>query len=238
MREYGGEVIFCQPTLEARDSTCQEVQARTGATLIPPFNYGPTIAGQGTIALELLQQAGRRWGGGGGGRPGAGGHRCRAGHHRAGGAAAGGEAAWRGGAPSWGRDLPRWEGGHHDGFPGAAAQHLRFPTPAPPHHPATPPPHHHAQVPDLDAIVVPVSGGGMIAGIAIAAKALRPTIKVGGWVGCQATTVLGSAHTGRPPPPDTWGSCSAAAAICLKQTWCMCHAWHQQGAGWLRCGCR
>ncbi|XP_056006223.1 serine racemase-like [Ostrea edulis] len=34
------------------------------------------------------------------------------------------------------------------------------------------------QVPDLDAILVPVSGGGMISGIAIAAKAINPDIKV------------------------------------------------------------
>ena len=33
------------------------------------------------------------------------------------------------------------------------------------------------QVPELDAILVPVSGGGMISGIAIAAKAIKPNIK-------------------------------------------------------------
>jgi hypothetical protein len=36
----------------------------------------------------------------------------------------------------------------------------------------------HPQVPDLDAIVVPVSGGGMISGIALAAKALKPSVLV------------------------------------------------------------
>ena len=34
------------------------------------------------------------------------------------------------------------------------------------------------QVADLDAIVVPVSGGGLISGIAIAAKALKPDIVI------------------------------------------------------------
>lgn len=34
------------------------------------------------------------------------------------------------------------------------------------------------QVPELEAIIVPVSGGGMISGIAVAAKALKPGIKV------------------------------------------------------------
>ena len=33
------------------------------------------------------------------------------------------------------------------------------------------------QVPELDAVLVPVSGGGMISGIAIAAKAIKPQIK-------------------------------------------------------------
>jgi serine racemase len=34
------------------------------------------------------------------------------------------------------------------------------------------------QVPDLDAIIVPVSGGGMMAGVAVAAKALKPSIRL------------------------------------------------------------
>ena len=33
-------------------------------------------------------------------------------------------------------------------------------------------------MPDLDAIIVPVSGGGMISGIALAAKGLKPGIKI------------------------------------------------------------
>ncbi|KAG2501904.1 hypothetical protein HYH03_000402 [Edaphochlamys debaryana] len=86
---YGGKLHFCEPTMEAREEACARVQAETGAVFIPPYNYGPVIAGQGTIALEFL-----------------------------------------------------------------------------------------AQVPDLDALVVPISGGGMISGIALAAKALRPGIKV------------------------------------------------------------
>ncbi|GLC41089.1 hypothetical protein PLESTB_000944100 [Pleodorina starrii] len=86
---YGGEVHFCEPTMEAREAACAELQARTGAVLVPPYNYGPVMAGQGTIAIEFLQQ-----------------------------------------------------------------------------------------VHDLDVLVVPVSGGGMISGIALAAKAIKPGIKV------------------------------------------------------------
>jgi threonine dehydratase len=34
------------------------------------------------------------------------------------------------------------------------------------------------QVPDLDAIVVPTGGGGLLAGIAVAAKSMNPNIKI------------------------------------------------------------
>jgi len=33
-------------------------------------------------------------------------------------------------------------------------------------------------VPDLDAIIVPIGGGGMCSGICVAAKALKPNIKI------------------------------------------------------------
>ncbi len=51
---YGAEVIDCAPTLEARESTAAATLARTGGTLIPPFDHPDIIAGQGTAALELL----------------------------------------------------------------------------------------------------------------------------------------------------------------------------------------
>jgi threonine dehydratase/serine racemase len=53
---YGGRVIECEPTLEARESTAAAVLVETGATLIPPYNHPDVIAGQGTVALELLEQ--------------------------------------------------------------------------------------------------------------------------------------------------------------------------------------
>ncbi len=52
----GATVRFCPPTLEARDSTCAAVQAETGALLIHPYDDWRVIAGQGTAALELLEQ--------------------------------------------------------------------------------------------------------------------------------------------------------------------------------------
>ena len=54
---YGGITTPCAPTMESRESVCAEIMARTGTTFIPPYNYGPTICGQGTIALEFLKQA-------------------------------------------------------------------------------------------------------------------------------------------------------------------------------------
>jgi len=54
---YGGKVIDCEPTLTARETTTQAVQAATGATLIPPYNHPDIIAGQGTVVLELPRHA-------------------------------------------------------------------------------------------------------------------------------------------------------------------------------------
>jgi threonine dehydratase/serine racemase len=53
---YGGRVVVCEPTLEARETTAAAVQAETGATMVPPYNHPDVIAGQGTAALELLEQ--------------------------------------------------------------------------------------------------------------------------------------------------------------------------------------
>lgn len=86
---YGGQVVPCEPTQAAREETAAAVQARTGATLIHPYDNADVIAGQGTVALELLEQ-----------------------------------------------------------------------------------------IADLDAIVTPVGGGGLLSGTSIAAKALKPTIRV------------------------------------------------------------
>src|SRR5438067_1250327 len=88
---YGGRVIECAPTLEARETTAAAVIADTGATLIPPYNHPDVIAGQGTAALELLED-----------------------------------------------------------------------------------------VPDLDAVVAPVGGGGLLAGTCIAAQGVHPAVRVFG----------------------------------------------------------
>lgn len=91
VRGYGGDIIFCEPTQAARENTLAELVARTGAAVVHPYNDWQVIAGQGTAAIELLEE-----------------------------------------------------------------------------------------VADLDAILVPVGGGGLIAGTAIAAHALAPAVKVYG----------------------------------------------------------
>jgi len=53
---YGARVIPCEPTLEARETTAQAVLAETGATFLHPYDQDEVIAGQGTVALELVEQ--------------------------------------------------------------------------------------------------------------------------------------------------------------------------------------
>jgi threonine dehydratase len=93
VRAYGGQITECEPTLAARDSTAQELLRRTGASMIHPYDNREVIAGQGTAAMELLEE-----------------------------------------------------------------------------------------IADLDFILAPVSGGGLLSGISISAKALNPKIRV---VGCE-----------------------------------------------------
>jgi len=58
VNNQGAEITFCEPTLEARETTAGDIIERTGATLIHPFDNPNVIAGQGTAALEFFQQAG------------------------------------------------------------------------------------------------------------------------------------------------------------------------------------
>jgi threonine dehydratase len=53
---YGGQITFCDPTLQARESTLAQVVEKTGAAVVHPYNDKRVIAGQGTAALELLEE--------------------------------------------------------------------------------------------------------------------------------------------------------------------------------------
>jgi threonine dehydratase len=89
VESYSAQVVFCEPTEESREIKCAEVINKTGATLIHSFENEHVITGQGTAAIELLED-----------------------------------------------------------------------------------------VPDLDVIMCPIGGGGLLSGTAIAAKSMRPQIKV------------------------------------------------------------
>jgi threonine dehydratase len=86
---YGAHVVFCEPTDKAREATCADVIAKTGATLIHSFENEHVIAGQGTAAVEFLED-----------------------------------------------------------------------------------------IPDLDLVMCPIGGGGLLSGTAVAAKSMRPKVKV------------------------------------------------------------
>lgn len=89
VRGYGVEPTFCEPDSDSRQAAADKVLEETGATFVHPFNDERVIAGQGTAALELLDE-----------------------------------------------------------------------------------------ISDLDAIIVPVGGGGLLSGTLIAAKSMNPSIKV------------------------------------------------------------
>jgi threonine dehydratase len=91
VRRYGGDIVLCEPTLAAREATARQVMERTGAAFIHPYDDLRVMAGQGTTAIELLQD-----------------------------------------------------------------------------------------VPQLDIILCPVGGGGQLSGIAVAAKDLKPAVRVVG----------------------------------------------------------
>jgi threonine dehydratase len=92
---YGAAVTLCEPTLAAREQTAARISAETGACFVHPYNDLRVMAGQGTSALELLED-----------------------------------------------------------------------------------------VPELDLLLCPVGGGGQLSGVAVAAKGVRPTIRV---VGAEPT---------------------------------------------------
>ena len=53
---YGAKIIFCEPTLQAREETLAKVVEETGATFIHPYNNYSVIAGQATCAKEIIEE--------------------------------------------------------------------------------------------------------------------------------------------------------------------------------------
>ncbi|MCU0326664.1 MAG: pyridoxal-phosphate dependent enzyme [Spirosomaceae bacterium] len=58
VKALDGEIIECEPTLEARESTVQKIIDEKGATFVHPFNNYDVIAGQATAAKELIEEVG------------------------------------------------------------------------------------------------------------------------------------------------------------------------------------
>ena len=57
-RGYGGEVVFYERYREDREELGRRLAAKRGLTLIPPYDHPDIMAGQGTAAAELFEQAG------------------------------------------------------------------------------------------------------------------------------------------------------------------------------------
>src|SRR6266581_318732 len=55
VESYGAHTVFCEATQVAREAACEDVIAKTGATLIHSFESEDVMAGQGTAAVELLE---------------------------------------------------------------------------------------------------------------------------------------------------------------------------------------
>ena len=56
VESYGAQLVFCEPTQQAREAACADVTAQTGATLIHSFENEDVMAGQGTAVVELLEE--------------------------------------------------------------------------------------------------------------------------------------------------------------------------------------
>jgi threonine dehydratase len=57
-RGYGAEVIEYDPATGNREEVARKIAAERGSTVIPPYDHPDVVAGQGTAALELLDEVG------------------------------------------------------------------------------------------------------------------------------------------------------------------------------------
>jgi threonine dehydratase len=55
---FGAKIVFCAPTVQARESTTNDLIARHGFELVHPYDDDRVIAGQGTAAKELIEEMG------------------------------------------------------------------------------------------------------------------------------------------------------------------------------------
>jgi threonine dehydratase len=57
VERLGGRITYCAPTLAAREAAAARIVAETGAAMIHPYDNLMVMAGQGTAALELMEDA-------------------------------------------------------------------------------------------------------------------------------------------------------------------------------------
>jgi threonine dehydratase len=53
---YGGQITYCEPTMESREAALAKVVEETGSAVVHPYNDERVIAGQGTATAELLEE--------------------------------------------------------------------------------------------------------------------------------------------------------------------------------------
>jgi len=53
---YAADITFCKPTLQSREETTRDIVEKTGAVLVHPYDNFNVICGQGTAAIELLEE--------------------------------------------------------------------------------------------------------------------------------------------------------------------------------------
>jgi len=56
VRQYQGQITFCEPTLAARELALLDIIEKTSAQEIHPYNNFDVVCGQGTVALELISK--------------------------------------------------------------------------------------------------------------------------------------------------------------------------------------
>ncbi|WP_372509432.1 threo-3-hydroxy-L-aspartate ammonia-lyase [Streptomyces humicola] len=57
-RGYGAEIVIYERYTQDRRAVAERIADERGLTLIPPFDHPDVMAGQGTVALELLEETG------------------------------------------------------------------------------------------------------------------------------------------------------------------------------------
>jgi len=56
IQKYGAELAYCEPTLESREQVCNQISLDRDMAIVPPFDHHWTMAGQGSMAIEISEQ--------------------------------------------------------------------------------------------------------------------------------------------------------------------------------------